>query len=100
MGVYSEYLDKGFSFPDLTKERKKQLRRISKFRGGRDIIVYAADERKNGIAPISILYEDLLSFADQLSNLNGKAVDVILETVGGSGEVAEDIVRMLRNKIR
>lgn len=96
VGIYSEYLDKRLNFPDLTNERKKQLRRISKLRG-RDILVYAADERKSQ-SPISILYEDLLPIEDQLSNLKGDAIDVIIETTGGSGEVAEDIVRMLRGK--
>ncbi|MFH1787936.1 MAG: Clp protease ClpP [Candidatus Altiarchaeota archaeon] len=96
MGVYSEYLDKRLSFQDLTKERKSQLKRISELRG-RDILVYAADERK-AIPYTPILYEDLLHIEDQLNNLKGKSIDVILETTGGSGEVAEDIVRLLRGK--
>jgi len=98
MGVYSEYLDRNLSFPDLTKERKTQLKRISELRGGRDIIVFASDERKAQVAPVFISYEDLLPFVDQLSNLNGEAIDVILETTGGFGETAEDIVRLLREK--
>ena len=36
MGIYSEYLDKGLSFPELTAERKKQLKLISELRGDRD----------------------------------------------------------------
>ncbi|CDO03085.1 Serine dehydrogenase proteinase [Oceanobacillus picturae] len=97
MGFYWEYIEKKMSFEEITQERKKQLKRISTIRNNRDIIVYAADYSK-GQAPISILYEDLAPFNDQLSNLNGKAVDLILETPGGSGEVAEDIVKTLRNK--
>jgi len=96
MGIYTEYLDKGLSFQQLTDERKKQLRRISKIRG-RDVLVFAADLNKN-IPLISIGYPDLLPIADQLANLKGKALDLILETPGGSGEVAEDIVRLLRSK--
>jgi hypothetical protein len=46
----------------------------------------------------SIWQEDLLPLADQLSNLGGSSVDVIIETPGGIGEVAEDMVRMIRNK--
>lgn len=96
MGIYSEYLDRQFNVPDLTAERKQQLRRISQLRG-RDILVFAADLNK-GEAPISINYSDLLPISDQLANLNGTALDLILETPGGSGEAAEDIVRLLRNK--
>lgn len=97
MGVYSEYLDRQFSFPDLSAERRKQLRRISELRDGRDILVFAADLGK-GSAPIAIGYEDLLPINDQLANLTGTALDLILETPGGSGEIAEDIVRLLRGK--
>jgi len=97
VGVYTEYLDRRFSIQDLNEERKKQLKRISGARGGRDVLVYAADLNK-GAAPVGINYSDLLPISDQLANLGGKAIDLILETPGGSGEVAEDIVRLLRGK--
>ena len=97
MGVYTEYLDRQFSFPDLSEERKKQLRRISGLRGDRDVLVYAADLNKPR-APISLDYSDLLPINDQLANLKGNALDLILETPGGSGEVAEDIVRLIRGR--
>ncbi|MGP4073045.1 SDH family Clp fold serine proteinase [Piscibacillus sp. B03] len=96
MGIYWEYIDKKMSFDDITKERKRMLEKISSIRG-RDIIVYTADFSK-GRAPISLSYDDLVPFYDQLSNLNNNKVDIILETPGGSGEVAEDIVKTLRNK--
>ena len=97
MGIYSEYLDQQLNFQDLTAERKKQLRRISKLRRGRDVLVSAADLNESK-APISINYNDLLPIRDQLANLRGTALDLILETPGGSGEIAEDIVRLLRSK--
>lgn len=97
MGVYSEYLDRQWSFEELTAERKAQLNRISAARGGRGVLVFAADLNK-GQAPIQIEYSDLLPVYDQLSNIHNSAVDVILETPGGSGEVAEDIVRALHDR--
>jgi ClpP class serine protease len=97
MGIYTEYLDRQMSFQDLAAERKAQLQRISALRGGRDILVFAADLSK-GQAPISIGYNDLLPVNDHLANLNGSALDLILETPGGSGEAAEDIVRSLRSR--
>ncbi len=96
MGIYTEYLDRQFSLEGLVEERKKQLLRISQLRG-RDVLVYAADLTK-GSAPISISYEDLLFIRDQLDNLDGRALDLILETPGGLGEVAEDIVKLIRDK--
>ncbi len=97
MGIYSEYLDRQFDFQALSQERKKQLSRISQLRGGRDLMVFAADLKK-GHTAVTINYTDLLPVNDQLSNLNGKALDLILETPGGSGEVAEDIVRLIRGR--
>jgi hypothetical protein len=97
MGVYTEYLDKQFDFQGLTQERKKQLKRISQLRGDRDVLVIAADLKKSHQA-ISINHTDLLAVDDQLSNLKDKAIDLILETPGGSGEIAEDIVRLIRGR--
>ena len=94
MGIYSEYLDKAMPFEDLTKERKKQLARIAHVRG-RDILVYASASNKAQSAPVALDNSDLLPINDQLSNLKGQAIDVLLETGGGSGETAEDIVRIL-----
>src|SRR5580658_5745100 len=98
MGIYTEYLEKFASgnFDELSAERKTQLKRISELRG-RDVLVFAADINK-GIQQISIDYSDLLPFTDQLSNLKGKQLDLILETPGGSGEVAEDLVKAMRGK--
>lgn len=97
MGAYTEYLDRQMTFEQLSAERKAQLRRISELRGGRDVLVFAADLNK-GTPLISISYADILPISDQLDNLSGSGLDLILETPGGSGEVTEDIVRLLRSK--
>lgn len=96
MGIYTEYLDRQLSFPDLASERRAQLTRIKEIRG-HDVLVFAADVKKSQ-TPISISYPDLLPITDQLSNLNGSALDLILETHGGSAEIAEQIVRLLRGR--
>ena len=98
MGIYTEYLDRFSSgnFDELAAERKNQLKRISALRD-RDVLVFAADINK-GIPQISIDYSDLLPFTDQISNLKGKQLDLILETPGGSGEVAEDLVKAMRGR--
>ena len=95
MGIYSEYLDKLRTFDAIAAERKQQLQRISKLRGDIPILVIASDVQK-GRAPISIDYSDILPIRDQLDNLKGSQLDVILETPGGTGEVAEDIVKLMR----
>ena len=98
MGIYSEYLEKNFSFDQLLKERKKQLKIISKLRGNSDLLVYASDLTNKTQAPISIDYSDILPFKDQLNNLSGDSIDLIIETPGGIAEVVEDIVHLVRSK--
>jgi hypothetical protein len=97
MGIYSEYIDQGPTL-DLNAERKKQLAQIAQIRK-RDVLVYASDSNKaqHG-APVALDNSDLLPITDQLSNLSSKAIDVLLETGGGRGETAEDIVRLLHGK--
>lgn len=100
MPSYTEYLNMGLGPAQLTAERKKQLERISQIRG-RDVLVYAASLLPSSAAqgPLtSINYEDLLPLDDQLSTLSGNALDLIIESPGGAGEVAEDIVRRIRNR--
>ena len=97
MGIYSEYLDQGAAL-DLLAERKKQLRRMAELRG-REVLVYASDSAKaRQGAPVAIDNSDLLPITDQISNLKGSSIDVLLETGGGSGETVEDIVRLLHLK--
>jgi len=96
MGIYSEYLDMSLDWPGLTKERKKQLSLISELRGGRAVLTFASAMTKD--APIAIDYDDILPISDQLSNLTGDKIDIIIETHGGSAEIAEDIVEQIRHK--
>ena len=96
MGIYSEYLDLSLDWSRLTAERKKQLSLISDLRGGRSVLTFAAAMTKD--APIGIDYDDLVPISDQLSNLTGDKIDIILETPGGLAEIAEDIVEGIRCK--
>lgn len=98
MGYYEEYLSKQISFEDMQKERKNQLKLISEAHDGHDIVVYAADIVNYHQAPTGIDYSDISPFCDQLSNLHGSKLDIVLETPGGSAEVVEDFVRITRSK--
>ena len=100
MPHYTEYLNRNLGPRELTAERQRQLARISKLRG-RDVLVYAASMKplQGPLGPVtSISYDDLLPIDDQLSGLTGTGLDLIIESPGGSGEVAEDIVRLIRQK--
>ncbi|MGY5148629.1 MAG: SDH family Clp fold serine proteinase [Candidatus Nitrosopumilus sp. bin_68KS] len=97
MGVYADYLNTLQDIDSINLERKKLLKKISELRDKRDVLVIASDLSK-GRAPISIDYTDILPVHDQLQNLHGSAIDIILETPGGFAEVVEDIVKMIREK--
>ena len=61
------------------------------------MLVFAADiNSPNADAPIG--YIDHLPISDQLANLHGVALDLVLVTRGGAGETAEEIVRIIRDK--
>lgn len=98
MGYYEEYLTRQISFEDALRERKNQLKLISDAHDGHDVIVYAADMVTHHQAPTGIDYSDTAPFCDQLSNLHGSKLDIILETPGGLAEVVEDFVRVTRSK--
>jgi ATP-dependent protease ClpP protease subunit len=99
-GIYSEYLNQNLNINQIMEERKIQLKRISQLREDRAILVYAADFRKANIAPTHINSLDLMPINDQLSILQGERLDFILETPGGFGDAAEDIVKLIRNKFQ
>ena len=98
MGIYSDYLNSNFTFEQLSQERKKQLAQISALRNGRDIIAYASDFQKLNV-PVAIDNSDILPFQDQLSNLKGNSLDVILETPGGMAEVKAEYIASIKKMI-
>lgn len=99
MGFYTEYLSRQMTPEQLDQERKAQLQSIAKHRD-RDVLVIAADLMRARANP-GINYSDLLPIRDQLDNLTGsEAIDLILETPGGSGETAEEIVGLLRGRYK
>ncbi len=97
MGIYSDYLDAKLDWGALTKERKKQLCRISALREDRGVLVYASAFTKTK-APIGIDYDDRVPILDQLDSLETDKIDIILETPGGSAEVVEDRAGRIRRR--
>ena len=96
MGIYADYLNQNLDGNQLTQERKKQLARVSELRG-RAVLAFTSAISKSK-APISIDYDDIVPIKDQLSNLTGDKIDIILETPGGYAEYAEQIVEYIRRK--
>lgn len=99
MGIYADYLNQNIHGNELVQERKRQLKRISELRDGRAILVFASALTK-ARAPIAIDYDDIVPISDQISNLTGDKIDIILETPGGYAEIAEQIVEYVRGKFK
>jgi len=96
MGIFTEYIDQKLDYPTIVNKRKEQLAEISRLRGGRAVLTFAAALSKQ--APTSINYDDRVHFFDQVSNLSGDKIDIILETPGGSAEIVEDLVHHIRSR--
>ena len=96
-GVFSEYLNRRTKGENLDNERKRLLGIISSIRK-RPILVMASDLMREANVPTSIQYTDILPFQELLEGLTGKTVDILIETPGGYAEVAEDLVKLLRNR--
>jgi hypothetical protein len=102
LGILSDYItNPSFGPQELETERKHQLRRIGAIRG-RATIAYAARLTPiPGLAlPVDLNFGDLLPFHELLSELAGDDIDVILETPGGDGVVARDMVELLHERFK
>lgn len=92
----SEYINKGFGPIELQEELSKLISQYNTLRETY-LLVYAAATEKN-IPDISLVQSDFYKICDLLSSQKGRSkIDVYLETRGGSGETAEEIVRFLHD---
>lgn len=100
MGTLTDCINLRLSVAQLHDQRKIQLGVISGLCGGADVLSYAADMRKAAKLPASITQDDIIAINDQLSHPKSEHLVLLLETPGGSGEVVEDIVKLIRLKYK
>jgi len=96
MSLMNEYINKRLGAPELESELMKL---ISEYNKNRDtfLFVYTAAIGKQ-IPSIPLEQADFYIIRDLLAARKSlKKVDIYIETPGGSGETAEEIVRFLRN---
>jgi hypothetical protein len=97
MGLMSEYIGKKLSSMDLEKELLRLIKEYNKYRNTYLLLMVSAVGKP--IQDIALSQEDYYMVADILSNTNEiKKIDIYIETPGGSGEAAEEIVEFIRNK--
>lgn len=86
--------------PDLDTVRQKYLRQLHE-RTGRAVILYSAaflEGRPIQPGDIQIGLGDIQGFMEAVSNVEERALDLILHSPGGSAEAAESIVSYLRKR--
>jgi len=96
MGLMNEYINKRMDAAALEKEL---LTLIKKYNDHRKtyLIVYAAASMKD-IPDVTLNMDDYYIMYDLLKDVTSKDLDIYIETPGGSGETAEEIVRYTRTK--
>ena len=96
MGFMSEYINRRLSATDLESEL---LRLISSYNELRQtfMIVYVAAIGKP-IPDLALSQDDYYLIHDLLKDVGSNRIDFYIETPGGSGEAAEEIVKCLRSK--
>ena len=96
MGLMSEYIQKRMSGNQLEEELLKYIRLYNQIRDTH-LIVYSSAFTKQVPGNILIM-DDYYTIFDMLKNVESKNLDFYIETPGGSGEAAEEIVRFIRSK--
>ncbi|EHQ88311.1 SDH family Clp fold serine proteinase [Desulfosporosinus youngiae] len=96
MSLLNEYINRRLSSIDLEQELIRLIKEYNKIRGTYLFIYVAANGKP--IPGVELIQSDYYVITDLLSNKDGITnVDFYIETPGGSGETAEEIVRFLRN---
>lgn len=93
----SDYIAKRMSAKDLEDELMGLIKRYNVYRKTYLLVMVSAVGKP--IPDVALTQEDFYMVADMLSGLqNIPKVDIYLETPGGSGEAAEEIVEFIRGK--
>jgi hypothetical protein len=96
MGFMNEYIDKRWSISDLERELQSLIAKYNKKRKSYLFVYVAATDKP--IPATQLQQADFFLFRDMLSGMKDQPrVDVYIETLGGRGETAEEIVRYLHD---
>ena len=96
MSYMAEYIDKEFTPMQLEEELMKLIKKYGKITG-KHLFLYSVDLNKSDV-PNTLSIDDLYTIKDILRNDDSKKLSFYIETPGGSGEAAEEIAKLLRNK--
>lgn len=98
--ILSEYISKRMGIIDLKNELKRLRLEYNKLTG-RNLFIYASDSNKAKMnIDVSLKQDDFYMIQDILRESTHESIDIYLETLGGSGETAEEIARFLHSKFK
>lgn len=98
MSLIKEYIDKKLSILQLEEELNNLIKQYNQ-KTGRYLFVYAGAIAKQ-VPAISLNMDDYYVIYDMLRKVPAEKLDFYIETPGGSGEAAEEIVGFLRSKFK
>lgn len=99
MSYMNEYVSKKLSAFELEKELMRLIAAYNKLRGTHLIVFSTAVQKR--IQEVQLDQDDYYMITDMLSPYKGEEnLDFYIETPGGSGEAAEDIVRFLHSNFK
>ena len=98
MSLLKEYIEKRMSSTDLQNELKRLVHEYNSIKGTY-LLIYAVDfdKARQGLG-IDLVMNDYHIIHEMLRNIERDKIDFYLETPGGSGEAAEEIVNFLHDK--
>jgi Serine dehydrogenase proteinase len=96
MSLLTDYIQQNRTPLELQQELVNLIK-LYNAKTGRYLFVYAAAMSKQ-VPAIPLSMDDYYVIFDLLRNVTGVVLDFYIETPGGSGEAAEEIVRFLRDK--
>lgn len=98
--ILSEYLSKKMGIIDLKNELKRLRIEYNRLTG-RNLFIYASDSNKARMnIDVSLKQDDFYMIQDILRESECESIDIYIETLGGSGETAEEIARFLHSKFK
>lgn len=83
--------------PDFDGVRRKYLAALHGHTG-RSVLLYASDWLAGNAGEVSIVLEDVHALMENLKDLPGPNLDLVIHSPGGSAEAVDSIVKYLRTK--
>lgn len=96
MSIMGEYIRRQMSIPELEGELQQLIRRYNQIRKTYLLVHVTATDKQ--VPDKALSQKDFYDIHDILIGIRSDRLDMYLETPGGSGEAAEDIVRYLHNQ--